>query len=355
MARDLRSGSYPPFVTSDSEPPRGIPLFVFHSPSRGELEARLRFLASNSYETLFMDELLADPGRRSESFPKRRVVLTFDDGRRSLYEKVYPLLRTYSAKAVAYIIPAWIGHRGFIGWDEVREMHESGRVDFQSHSLSHRPIPVSPRVVDFVSPADENADPWDIPTDGDPGDRRDEGLPLGRPVFCSASRCSDRLRYLGGEEMVRLCLSYVSERGGPRFFREFGWRRRLFSLARRHAREGDDSAYETEEQRREAIRREFAASKEFIEANLPGKTVRHFCFPWNETGDVALQMARECGYASAAAGMARPEKDERRADPFRLARVNGDFVLRLPGTGQRSFLSILLFKARRRMLQGRSY
>ena len=39
-----------------------------------------------------------------------------------------------------------------MNWAEIRELHNSGHVDFQSHTLHHHLVPTSERIFDFVNP-----------------------------------------------------------------------------------------------------------------------------------------------------------------------------------------------------------
>ncbi|MGQ9708143.1 MAG: polysaccharide deacetylase family protein [bacterium] len=77
--------------------------------------------------------------------PRRRVVLTIDDGYRSVYENVYPLLKKYKMTATLALIVDYIaGVKGgyarskeFLSYAEIREMIDSAGIEIASHSLSH--------------------------------------------------------------------------------------------------------------------------------------------------------------------------------------------------------------------------
>ena len=53
---------------------------------------------------------------------------------------------------MSFIVPSFVGRPGFCGWDQIREMHESGVIDFQSHTLFHRYTPDWPRVMECLYP-----------------------------------------------------------------------------------------------------------------------------------------------------------------------------------------------------------
>ncbi len=151
---------YPDFVLRDDAPTLAteLPVFVFHAVGRERLEAQLRYLAENGYRMLpSADEYLACLNGQQPLLP-RSVLLTFDDGLESLYTVAFPLLRAHGMAAVAFIVPAFIGHPGFCTWDQLREMHESGVIGVQSHTLFHRYAPRWPRIVPCLDAAERCQD-----------------------------------------------------------------------------------------------------------------------------------------------------------------------------------------------------
>jgi peptidoglycan/xylan/chitin deacetylase (PgdA/CDA1 family) len=156
--RAAASGGFPEFVLA-RRPFRlgsGIPAFSYHVVDAKMLESDLDFLYTNRYVTIDADTLLSHL-RRDTQAPSQAVVLTFDDGARNLYEVAFPLLKRYRMKAVAFISPglhgdgtneSWQGSSP-LSWSQIREMHASGLVDFQSHTYEHRYIPRWPELVDL--------------------------------------------------------------------------------------------------------------------------------------------------------------------------------------------------------------
>ncbi len=79
------------------------------------------------------------------------MLITFDDGYRSLYTRVYPLALAYGFPIVAALVGEWmeppagsmvrygdqaVPRERFISWDQAREMQRSGLVEFALHSQS---------------------------------------------------------------------------------------------------------------------------------------------------------------------------------------------------------------------------
>ena len=65
-------------------------------------------------------------------------MLTFDDGYRSNYELIYPLLQEYQARAVISVIGGYIQAEDplFLTWDMCHEMARSGLVEIGSHTYA---------------------------------------------------------------------------------------------------------------------------------------------------------------------------------------------------------------------------
>ena len=146
---------YPDFVRSNRAHSlqEGIPVFVFHDVEPVRFEAQLRYLRDNGYAVLQSADDLYNTLRGERSMSPRSVLLTFDDGLESLFTVAFPLLRAYGMAAVSFIIPGFVGQPGFCAWSQIREMHDSGIVDVQSHTLFHRFAPAWPRIIPCLDAA----------------------------------------------------------------------------------------------------------------------------------------------------------------------------------------------------------
>jgi peptidoglycan/xylan/chitin deacetylase (PgdA/CDA1 family) len=81
-----------------------------------------------------VDRLL---GRRA-SLPPRAVVLTADDGHRSQFEAMAPLLRHRRWPATLFVYPSAISNASYaMQWDQLRELVADGLFTVQSHTFWH--------------------------------------------------------------------------------------------------------------------------------------------------------------------------------------------------------------------------
>lgn len=120
-----------------------------HAVSASELVAHFSWLRGNGFTPVSLDQVIAARSG-GPSLPPRAVLLTFDDGYRSFYSHVFPLLKLYGFPAVFAIVGSWleVGAEGlvpyeagnakprsaFVSWDELREIARSGLVAIASHS-----------------------------------------------------------------------------------------------------------------------------------------------------------------------------------------------------------------------------
>ena len=146
-------GALPGFVLSPQPPEHcgGVPVFCYHIVTREGFEADLRFLADNGYVTLGARQVVEFLAGRAR-VDGRPVMLTFDDGARNFHDVAFPLLAQHGARAVHFIAPGLHaessrdaeGDERPMNWDELRKIHDSGLVEFQSHTYESRYVPSWP-------------------------------------------------------------------------------------------------------------------------------------------------------------------------------------------------------------------
>jgi len=376
VPRDLLLGRYPAFVTGGSLPRGHVPVFVFHSLEPESFGRKLAYLADNHYVTLSGDEyfqVLA--GTRTP--PERAVLLTFDDGRGSLWSVGHPLLRRRGMKGLVFLVPARMASRpgplaptwddvqqggalaeavlsreardgAFLCWEEVDALARSGVFEFHSHTLSHARIHTAPRVAGFLAPWDRvGYHAMDVPLLHEAGRDLFAGdAPLGTPLLRSEPRTSEALRFFEDPEARRACVERVAAEGGPAFFQRKDWRRRLERLLDGRSIRG---RYEAREERERAIRRELEEAKRVI-SERTGQPTLHLCFPWHVSGPTARRLAAEAGYVVFFCGKVRGIPITLPGgDPHAVARIGEDYVESLPGEGRLDVSEVLRRKWARRL------
>lgn len=101
-----------------------------------QFEEQIIFLKRNGYTVVSLSDFSAFlQGKRQ--LPRKSVVITIDDGYRSIYSVAYPIIQRQHIPVTAFIYPDFLGSGAALTWAQIREMKSSGLVDFQSHSKSH--------------------------------------------------------------------------------------------------------------------------------------------------------------------------------------------------------------------------
>jgi peptidoglycan/xylan/chitin deacetylase (PgdA/CDA1 family) len=376
VGRDLWRRAYPPFVTGGALPRGDVPVFVFHSLEPARFGAQLGYLAENGYVTLGADEYLAVLEGRQQP-PDRAVVLTFDDGRGSLWTVGGPLLRRHGMKGIVFLVPGRMesrpgprfptwddaeagrvpraavlareqGKDSLITWEETAELARSGVFDFQSHTQLHARVHVAPRVAGFLTPARrEGYAAFDVPLLADAAGRDllPHEAPLGTPLLASAPRTSEALRFHEDPELRERCVAAVAAAGGAAFFAKRDWGRRLRQLL--PSRIG--GRFESPEDRERALRADLGQARTDI-ASRTGREVRMLCYPWHAWGPLTRRLAAEAGYAAALCGKVEGTPITRAGgDLLAIARIGDDYIETLPGRGRRGVATLLARKVRRRL------
>ena len=82
--------------------------------------------------------------------PENSILVTFDDGYKNNYTLAYPILKKYNIKATIFLNTRYVGNNAdYLSWENIKEMYESGLVDFQMHTHSHDLTIKRIKVVDF--------------------------------------------------------------------------------------------------------------------------------------------------------------------------------------------------------------
>lgn len=80
-------------------------------------------------------------------FPESRIILTFDDGYKDNYNYALPILKKYGFPAIIFVSTGLVGKtikakKGavlpILSEQEIKEMSQSGLIEFGSHCFSHR-------------------------------------------------------------------------------------------------------------------------------------------------------------------------------------------------------------------------
>lgn len=144
-------------VSSVSDEEIKLPIIMYHSLLKDSayhgkyvispdlLEQDLQYLSQNGYTPVHMAQVIAYV-QEGTPLPEKPVILSFDDGYYNNYLYAYPLAQKYRMKLIIAPIGYYTdlysetedNHANYshITWDQIREMSESGLVEFQNHTYN---------------------------------------------------------------------------------------------------------------------------------------------------------------------------------------------------------------------------
>jgi peptidoglycan/xylan/chitin deacetylase (PgdA/CDA1 family) len=100
--------------------------------------SQLEYLQANAYAVIPLRRLTEFLADEKLTLPARAVVITVDDGHRSVYTDMFPLLQRYRIPVTLFIYPSAISNAKYaMTWQQLRQMQDSGLVDIQSHTYWH--------------------------------------------------------------------------------------------------------------------------------------------------------------------------------------------------------------------------
>ena len=101
-------------------------------------EGQLRTMQEHGHTVIPLRELLAALADSRAALPAGAVVLTLDDGHRTVYTDLFPLIVRHRIPVTLFIYPTAISNASYaLTWEQLIEMKASGLVDVQSHTFWH--------------------------------------------------------------------------------------------------------------------------------------------------------------------------------------------------------------------------
>jgi peptidoglycan/xylan/chitin deacetylase (PgdA/CDA1 family) len=125
----------------------GIPILAYHrfDPSApapttvtmGTFQSQLDILARLDFRIVPLRQAV-DTLHAPRTAAGRQAVITVDDGHRSVYEQLFPMIRRLRLPVTLFVYPSAISNASYaMTWEQLRELRASGLIDIQSHTYWH--------------------------------------------------------------------------------------------------------------------------------------------------------------------------------------------------------------------------
>lgn len=97
---------------------------------------QMRWLAQAGFQAITLKQLYQHWFAPHRPLPPRPVVITFDDGYRSVYDNAFPVLKQLGFPATVFVVGKFLDSPYFLSLDQLQEMTGQGW-EIGSHTLSH--------------------------------------------------------------------------------------------------------------------------------------------------------------------------------------------------------------------------
>jgi len=125
-----------------------VPILLYHrfgpmasdsmTVTTDNFKSDLKYLSDNGYRVIPLGDLVGYYlGRKKPPLPGA-VAITVDDGHKSIYTDMLPLVKKYQIPVTLFIYPSAISNATYaMTWSQLRELKETGLFDLQSHTYWH--------------------------------------------------------------------------------------------------------------------------------------------------------------------------------------------------------------------------
>ncbi|MBD3789320.1 MAG: polysaccharide deacetylase family protein [Campylobacterales bacterium] len=103
-----------------------------------EFSKQLAWLKENGYTVIPLEMAVQYLKGEIDIIPDKPVVITVDDGHKSVYFEMSPLVKQYHIPVTLFIYPSVISHTKYaMTWEQLRELEATGLFRVESHTYWH--------------------------------------------------------------------------------------------------------------------------------------------------------------------------------------------------------------------------
>ena len=125
-----------------------VPVLVYHNfdpikkgimtLSTHRFEEQMQWLQDNHYHVIPMQELVNYLQGKTNALPSKSVVITDDDGRKSVYTYMLPIVKKFNIPVTLFIYTSVISKEPYaLTWEQLKALQQTGLFTIESHTIWH--------------------------------------------------------------------------------------------------------------------------------------------------------------------------------------------------------------------------
>lgn len=130
------------------QPPKKVPVLCYHrfgpevvdsmTIKTSAFEEQMKWLKTNGYTVISLDTASQYMQGKIKSIPAKSVVITVDDGHKSVYSDMSGVVKKYKIPVTLFIYPSAISNAKYaMTWEQLRELEKTGHFRVESHTYWH--------------------------------------------------------------------------------------------------------------------------------------------------------------------------------------------------------------------------
>jgi peptidoglycan/xylan/chitin deacetylase (PgdA/CDA1 family) len=319
----------------------------------------LEYLHKKHYATPFLDDWY-EQVKQTQSYANH-IYLTFDDGYLDNWVYLFPLLEKYQIKATIFINPEFIDPSatprlnlkqvwnrqcqeadldalGFLNWQEISIMQQSGLVDIQSHSMSHNWYFSAAEIID-ITDGSNNLYYW-LEWPNQPLEKPfyiknniKRTVPAGIPVFKYGRSLAIR-RYFPPADLTEQLKEWQVKHKIPESGFSPKQKQAMMAFCRQQMISQPHGRMESDQEMIQRYYDELINSKKILQEKLH-KPIDFLCWPGGGYNDLSLEISKQAGYKASTISSADPAlNDPQNPDYPRIRRQSFDSSFTTPHGGR---------------------
>lgn len=290
---------------------RAVPVFLYHqvnpissNVSPELFEEHLKIIKKYNMETITISEYY------NKNINKNSILLTFDDGYYDNFKYVFPLLKKYNMKATIFLNTLYIMDKRenepeikdnntvnleamkkyiengeatinqYMSWEEIKDMYDSGLVDFQAHSHKHMAIFTNTKIEGLTK-----KDRMEAPELYLYGELEDNF-----PVFTKRGEYSGKAKIIK-KKFFNIFKNFYEENIENKITDKNEILKKCQEFI---AKNNEYFSDENEAEYKKRIEEDYLENKRLIEKNLRNQ-VKFFCWPWGHRSKETIKILKELG------------------------------------------------------------